>query len=96
MSRTPEPPSFGGFEPSLIEFLESLGRNNDRQWFSAHKARYEREVMAPAFAFIEAMAPRLLAISPHFLAIAKRQGGSLMRVYRDTRFGKDKRPYKTY
>ena len=49
----------------------------------------------PALAFIEAMGPRLATISPHFRALAKKSGGSLMRVYRDTRFSKDKTPYKT-
>ena len=45
--------------------------------------------------FIERMAPRLAEIPPHFVAVAKKTGGSLMRGYRDTRFSKDKTPYKT-
>ncbi len=49
----------------------------------------------PALAFIRAMGPGLTEISPHFRAEARKTGGSLMRVYRDTRFGKDKTPYKT-
>ncbi len=87
--------SFRHFEPSLIDFLDELAENNDRDWFNANKARYESEVVVPAMAFVEAMAPRLESISPHFLAIAKKTGGSMMRIYRDTRFAKDKRPYKT-
>ena len=51
--------------------------------------------MAPALEFINAMEPRLEKISRHFVAIGKRTGGSLMRVYRDTRFSKNKTPYKT-
>lgn len=52
-------------------------------------------VRSPALEFIETMAPSLQKVSPYFSANAKKVGGSLMRVYRDTRFGKDKTPYKT-
>ncbi len=86
---------FAGFQPSLIAFLEELETHNNRTWFAANKPRYETDVLAPALAFIDAMAPHMLAVSPHFPTLAKRVGGSLMRVYRDTRFARDKRPYKT-
>lgn len=49
----------------------------------------------PALAFIDARAGELAMISPHFPTLAKKAGGSLMRIHRDTRFGKDKRPHKT-
>jgi uncharacterized protein (TIGR02453 family) len=49
----------------------------------------------PALDFIEAFAPRLEKISPHFRADPRPSGGSLFRIYRDTRFSKDKSPYKT-
>ena len=49
----------------------------------------------PALDFINAFAPRLEKISPHFRADARPSGGSLFRIYRDTRFSKDKSPYKT-
>ena len=52
-------------------------------------------MLAPALAFISAMAEPLGEFAPEFLAVPKRSGGSLMRVYRDVRFSKDKRPYKT-
>ncbi|MEM9058397.1 MAG: TIGR02453 family protein, partial [Pseudomonadota bacterium] len=83
------------FSPSLLTFLRSLRRHNEREWFAANKARYERDVREPALDFIEAMAEPLEAISPHFVAMPKKTGGSLMRPYRDTRFSKDKTPYKT-
>ncbi len=83
------------FEPSLVWFLEELKDNNNRRWFQANKERYEREVREPALAFIRQFAPRLRKISPYFVASTERVGGSLMRVYRDTRFGQDKTPYKT-
>ena len=52
-------------------------------------------MLEPALAFIEDFAPRLEEISPHFRADPRPRGGSLFRIYRDTRFSKDKTPYKT-
>jgi uncharacterized protein (TIGR02453 family) len=88
-------PQFQGFPPQTLKFLKSLERHNDRDWFRDNKARYEKDVLDPSLDFIATMAPKLAGISDHFLAIPKRVGGSLMRVYRDTRFSKDKTPYKT-
>jgi uncharacterized protein (TIGR02453 family) len=81
--------------PELFRFLRELADHNDRDWFAANKERYEREVRDPMLRFIEALAPRLKKISPHFVADAKPVGGSMMRIYRDTRFSKDKSPFKT-
>ncbi len=86
---------FEGFPRDCIPFLEELARNNNRNWFNDNKQRYESLVREPALMFIEGMADGLKKISPHFTAIAKKSGGSLMRIYRDTRFSKDKIPYKT-
>ena len=83
------------FAPETIGFLAELARNNNRDWFAEHKPRYEEQVLEPALRFIEAMQDPLDEIAPHFTAIPKRVGGSLMRIYRDTRFSKDKTPYKT-
>ena len=87
--------AFPGFDPSIFQFLEELADNNNRPWFQTNKWRYEGEVLEPSLAFIRAFEPRLKKISPYFVASDRRVGGSLMRVYRDTRFGKDKTPYKT-
>lgn len=86
---------FCGFDRSLIGFLRELEANNTRDWFAANKHRYEALVLNPSLDFIAAMGPRLARFAPEFEAIPKRIGGSLMRVYRDTRFGRDKTPYKT-
>ena len=86
---------FHQFEMPLFQFIEELSKNNNRPWFQENKPRYEREVLEPSLAFIRAFAPRLKKISPYFTAEDRRVGGSLMRIYRDTRFGKDKTPYKT-
>ena len=83
------------FGPELFAFLRDLSENNDREWFNANKHRYENDLLEPALAFIEDFGLRLPAISPHLVADARRQGGSLFRIYRDTRFAKDKSPYKT-
>lgn len=83
------------FEASLFEFLEMLDANNNRPWFQANKWRYEQDVLAPALDFIRAFASKLRKIAPSFVASDRRVGGSLMRVYRDTRFVGDGAPYKT-
>lgn len=83
------------FTQSSFDFLKKLEKNNNRDWFNDHKQEYEDKVRGPALDFIADIGEDLYDISPHFLAIPKKVGGSLMRVYRDVRFGKDKRPYKT-
>ena len=87
--------NFAGFGPATLGFLAELRDNNNRDWFQANKGRYDDCVLEPALDFIVAVGDRLPAISKHLVAIPKRSGGSLMRVYRDTRFSKDKTPYKT-
>lgn len=84
------------FGSGLFRFLKDLKANNDREWFQKNKARYEDELKEPALEFISLFGPRLRKISPHFRAIPKATGGSLFRIYRDTRFSKDKTPYKTH
>ncbi len=83
------------FDEATLTFLSDLSANNNRAWFEANKPRYEARVREPALDFIEAMGPRLTAFAPRFRADTRRLGGSLMRVYRDTRFARDKTPYKT-
>ncbi len=83
------------FGPGLMSFLKDLAANNRRAWFEEHKSRYEAEVREPALALIRAFAPRLERISPYFVASDRKAGGSLMRIYRDVRFSRDKSPYKT-
>lgn len=83
------------FTKKTIRFLKDLDANNNRDWFNENKQRYEDEVRTPALAFIESMEPALQKVSPYINASSKKVGGSLMRVYRDTRFSKDKTPYKT-
>lgn len=83
------------FNQKSFDFLKKLKNNNTRDWFHEHKEDYETQVRTPALNFIGDMSDDLAKISPHFFAIPKKVGGSLMRVHRDVRFGKDKTPYKT-
>jgi uncharacterized protein (TIGR02453 family) len=84
------------FTPSLFAFLRDLKENNDRDWFKAHQDLFETHVREPALQFIEDFSDPLLKVSPHFTADARKVGGSLFRIQRDTRFSKDKTPYKTH
>ena len=86
---------YTGFEPETVKFLRELKKNNNREWFNENKSRYEELVLDVALHFIQSMHDPLKEMAPHFTAIPKRMGGSLMRVYRDTRFSKNKLPYKT-
>ena len=88
-------PDFTSFQPSLFRFLKTLTANNNRDWFQQNKTKYEEQLLAPCQAFIRSFQPHLKRVSPHFLADDRRVGGSLMRIYRDTRFARDKTPYKT-
>ncbi len=83
------------FTPATFAFLRDLAANNDRDWFKANQDRYEATVREPAIAFIEDFAAPLEKISKHFSADPRKVGGSLFRIQRDTRFSKDKTPYKT-
>ena len=83
------------FTKATFSFLDELAANNDRTWFEANKPRYESLVRKPALELIEAMGPVLEKFAPEFRAEPRKVGGSLMRVFRDTRFSRDKSPYKT-
>lgn len=82
--------------PELFTFLRELKANNNREWFEANKRRYEKQVREPLLDFVIDFGLRLPEISPHYLADARKSGGSLFRIYRDVRFSKDKSPYKTH
>ncbi len=83
------------FTKATFKFLDELAANNNRGWFEKNKPRYEALVREPALDFIEAMERPLKTFAPSFRAEPRKMGGSLMRVFRDTRFSRDKTPYKT-
>jgi uncharacterized protein (TIGR02453 family) len=85
-------PPFAGFSPETFSFLRRLKRNNNREWFTKHKAEYEEVVRFPMECFIASLRPRMADIAPDFEFHPRK---SIFRVYRDTRFSNDKTPYKT-
>jgi uncharacterized protein (TIGR02453 family) len=87
------PSEFRGFSQETVAFFRGLKRNNNRQWFETHRDIYESHVLAPAKAFVVAMGRRLREISPDIVAIPK-INKSIFRLNRDTRFSRDKSPYK--
>jgi len=90
---TVDAPPFTGFSPAAIQFLADLAQNNDRAWFQPRKAEFERLLKEPLEAMIAALAAALEARGVPILADPKR---APFRIYRDTRFSKDKSPYKAH
>jgi uncharacterized protein (TIGR02453 family) len=84
------------FTEDTFDFLKRLKRNNKRDWFLRHKEEYEQCVRLPALRFIADFAAPLYEITPHLVSDPRSTRGSLFRIYRDTRFSHDKRPYKTH
>ena len=81
------------FSSEAVRFLRGLKRNNDREWFAERKAVYERELKAPMLALIEEVNGALAEFAPEHVRPAQKIA---MRIYRDIRFSKDKRPYKIH
>lgn len=86
--------SFTGFSKELYKFLTDLAGNNNKQWFETNKDRYLRYAKEPSVCFVISMKDKLAAISPSYIADPRANGGSIFRIYRDTRFSKNKQPYK--
>lgn len=84
------------FDRKTFDFLRALAANNDRAWFQAHKSEYDSHLRQPFLRLIADLQAPLAAISPYYRADPRAQGGSLFRIYRDTRFANDKTPYKTW
>jgi uncharacterized protein (TIGR02453 family) len=80
------------FTLAALRFLRGLAKNNNKPWFEAHRAEYERELREPMRDLIGEMDARLAAFAPEIGGDPKR---SMFRINRDIRFSKDKSPYKT-
>ncbi|WP_419804619.1 DUF2461 domain-containing protein [Terriglobus sp.] len=78
--------------PAGIRFLQQLQKNNDRDWFNARKDVFVAELQEPWLAMVEAVNHRFLEFAPDYARPARK---AALRIYRDIRFSKDKRPYKT-
>lgn len=81
------------FSNEALKFLRGLKRNNDREWFAARKHVYERELKAPMLALIGEVNEAMLEFAPENVRPPHK---AMMRIYRDIRFSKDKRPYKIH
>ncbi|MFA6230308.1 MAG: DUF2461 domain-containing protein [Rhodanobacter sp.] len=84
------------FTPASFRFLRSLDRHNSRDWFHEHKDDYERHVREPYLQLITDLQLPLAKISAHYRADPRKNGGSLFRIFRDTRFSHNKLPYKPW
>jgi uncharacterized protein (TIGR02453 family) len=89
----PKPaPKFTGFDRDAMQFLHELTLEMNREWFEANKARYQARWVDPMAALLGEVSARIAkTYAPIKLGPPK-----LFRIYRDTRFSKDKSPYKTH
>jgi uncharacterized protein (TIGR02453 family) len=87
------PPGFPGFPPEGMSFLRALVKNNRREWFQPRKPVYEEKVKAPMLDLVMRVTSAMLDFAP---AYAGDPAKAIFRIYRDTRFSKDKTPYKTH
>ena len=92
MPPMPATEPFAGFHPDAIDFLVELAQNNERSWFQPRKDEYERLLRRPMQALVATLADRLEARGVSLRADPER---SVFRIHRDTRFARDKTPYKT-
>jgi uncharacterized protein (TIGR02453 family) len=86
-------PRFPGFPPEGIAFLRALKKHNTREWFQPRKDIFESKVKAPMLELVTAVMRALDEFAPHYVRDPNK---AIFRIYRDTRFSKDKTPYKTH
>jgi uncharacterized protein (TIGR02453 family) len=87
---------FNGFPDEGLQFLRDIEVNNNKAWFEDNRTTFDAYLMAPAQDFVAALGSRLRTLDPAIVVDTRTNGrGVLMRFYRDTRFSKDKSPYKT-
>jgi uncharacterized protein (TIGR02453 family) len=84
---------FPGFPPEALEFFRELRNNNDRDWFKPRKEIYEEQVRRPMRELVESLNRALAGFAPEY---ATDPDKAVHRIYRDTRFRKDKTPYKNH
>jgi len=86
-------PPFEGFSNRAFAFFRGLKRNNNREWYEAHKEEYEEHVKLPMQLLVASLRNPFAQVAPEFELNPKR---SIFRIYRDVRFSRDKTPYKTH
>jgi len=85
---------FHGFSPETLEFLKNLKKHNEKSWFDAHKPAYETHVLGPLRELVLALGDFMLTIDPDF-EVTPAVNKTISRIYRDTRFSKDKSPFRS-
>ena len=85
---------FRGFSPKTLKFLRGLKVNNSKAWFQAHRADYEEYVLQPLRDLVTDLGDFMLDIDPYF-EITPAVNKTISRIYRDTRFSKDKSPFRS-
>ena len=86
---------FTGVPKQTIKFLAQLSRNNEKAWFEEHREDYQQYFVEPARALVEALSTPLRKLD-RLVKAEPRVNGSIMRINRDTRFSKDRTPYKDH
>ncbi len=87
------PATFSGIPKEGIQFLRDLDENNDREWFQPRKDLYDEKLRGPLLDLVSAVNEQLERFAPAYRTDPKK---AVYRIYRDTRFGDDKTPYKTH
>lgn len=85
---------FNGFSPLAPVFFEQLAANNNKAWFEAHRDEYEELLLEPLKELVTELADTMLDIDPALITLPA-VDRTISRIYRDTRFSRDKSPYKT-
>lgn len=86
--------SFSGFYPESLGYFESLAANNNKVWFEDHRDDFEQYLMEPLKNLVSDLSGAMLAIDPELMVIPA-VDKTISRIYRDTRFSRNKSPYKT-
>jgi len=86
--------SFNGFSKKGIEFLKEVEKNNTKEWFEAHRHIWQKEIRDKSISFVLEMGETLQILEPE-INFEPKTGKSLFKIYRDTRFSKDKTPIKS-
>ncbi|HUO09556.1 MAG TPA: DUF2461 domain-containing protein [Phycisphaerae bacterium] len=85
---------FKTFPREMLTFFRGLERNNNREWFGPRKEIFERRVRGPMIELVTALNEKMRSVSADH--VAEEPARNVYRIYRDTRFSKDKTPYKTH
>lgn len=85
---------FRGFSRASIAFLRELKANNNKQWFESHKGDYHALLLTPLKELVAALGDFMLSIDPN-LEVTPSVNKTIARIHRDTRFSRDKSPFKT-